>query len=224
MIDTNKLLGGLLGNAMGKDKLGSGMGGKAAVGMGILGVAMAAAEHFMGQKSTQDPQPPHYPPNSYGQQGRHAPPPLPPQAPPQTSPAPPSGAQAPSMAPPPPPSASASEQDTGTLLIRAMIAAAHADGVLDAEEMQRILGRLQALDLSAEEQSFLLREMQQPKTPEDLASAVGTPELARQVYAVSLLAVDVDTPEEEAYMLRLQQLLGLDHDAVEAVRKDLTQA
>ena len=57
MIDPGKLLGGLLGNAGNLGSLGdlSGLAknslpGKAAVGVGLLGVAMAAFEHFSEQK------------------------------------------------------------------------------------------------------------------------------------------------------------------------------
>ena len=41
------------------------------------------------------------------------------------------------------------------------------------------------------------------------AQAAGRPELGAQLYAASLLAVEVDTPAEQAYMDQLAQGLGL---------------
>ncbi len=216
MINAEKLLGGLLKSTKGNNKLGSRLGGKSAIGLGVLGMVMAAAEHYKEHGSLWENAP-----------GRGANTNQPPAAPPP----PPSGqAQATPPPPPPPPSTGAAgagpradappEQETAALLLRAMIAAAHADGVLDADERKRIFGRLQGLGLNAEEQDFLQRELQTPRTAEEIAAA-SSPEVAAQVYGASLLAVEVDTPAEQAYLERLQRLLGLDNAAVLDVKREL---
>lgn len=211
MINAEKLLGGLVKNAMSKDKIGSRLGGKGAIGLGVLGMVMAAAEHYKEHGSLWENAPERG--KSAGQPA--APPPPPGQTQATPPPPPPPGAAGPA-----PQADAPAGQEAAVLLLRAMIAAAHADGVLDAEERQRILGRLQSLGLSDEEQGFLQREMQAPRTAEDIAAA-SSPEIAAQVYAASMLAVDVDTPEEQAYMERLQHLLGLDNAAVLDVKREL---
>lgn len=222
MFNAEKLLGGMLGNAMGKGKgLGSlGLGSsKAAVGMGVLGVAFAAFEHFV---KTPRPGQPAMPPGQPPLQGRSAPLAPPPPPPPgggalQTGPAAP---------PPPPPSpqapqASGQNQDTAILLIRAMIAAAHADGILDDDERARIFQQLENLGLSEEEHEFMERELHAPWNAAALAANASSPDVARQVYAASLLAIEVDTPEERAYLEELARRLRLDEAAVAAIHHEL---
>lgn len=225
MFDSKKLLGGLLGEALGKGNVGSGFGSKAAIGMGVLGMVWAAAEHYkehgtLGENSsrsgsTQPPAAPHA--------GRPAAPPPPPPGGQAAAPPPPPPGVGSGIAVPPPQVDAPAGEETAVLLIRAMIAAAHADGVLDADERQQIMGRLQALNLSQEEQAFLQRELEAPRSVQEIAAA-SSPATAREVYAASLVAVVVDTPEEEAYMQQLQQLLGLDQDAVQEVKRGIGAA
>lgn len=101
-------------------------------------------------------------------------------------------------------------ENNAGLVIRAMISAAKADGRIDRQEVQRIVGRLQDEGLSEEAQEFILSEMNRPLDLEGLcASAYGQPELAAQMYAASLLAIEVDTPSEQNYMQQLSQGLGM---------------
>jgi uncharacterized membrane protein YebE (DUF533 family) len=104
---------------------------------------------------------------------------------------------------------------TATLVVRAMVSAAKADGEIDASERQRILGKIQE-DGSAdpEEIRFLEQEMARPSDPDGLAAEVRDPAVAAQVYAASLLAIKVDTPAEQAYLRDLAGKLGLDRSVV----------
>ena len=212
MINAEKLLGGLLrqaisggGRRRGRRRrrrksglgalLGGGLGG--AAGLGVLGVAIAAFEHFT-QKSgppTQSAVPP-----QPATTPRSAPPP-PPPGPPAAVPPPPPGAE---------PTPQAAANQTATLLIQAMIAAANADGHIDPVEEREILEKLGQAGMSLEEREFILRQMAEPPTLESLLPKIDTPELAKQVYAVSLLAIDVDTPSELQYMKSLRERLKLD--------------
>src|SRR4029077_13194753 len=54
--------------------------------------------------------------------------------------------------------------DHGILLIRAMIAAAAADGRIDEKEQQKILGGLKQASLGGAAQQFLAREIANPAT------------------------------------------------------------
>ncbi len=215
MIDTDKLLRGLLGS---KGSLGglekvTGLGkgslpGTAAVGLGLLGVAMAAFEHFAEQKAgpAQAPVPsggaavPPPPPGAFGGQ---APPPLPGSA---------------SSPPPAPPVAAPADS---VLLIRAMIAAANADGVLDDTERRRILGQLEGTGLSGEEKDFLLAEFGAPRSLAEIATSADGPAAAAQVFTVSLMAVDADTPEEREYLEALRLALNLTDEQARSIARRL---
>ena len=96
------------------------------------------------------------------------------------------------------------------LVLKAMINAAKADGQIDQKEIQRIVGKLQEAGADAEGQSYVLTQMQKPLETEQLISAAGgQPELAAQLYAASLMAIEVDTPAEKAYLGELASGLGL---------------
>lgn len=95
------------------------------------------------------------------------------------------------------------------LLIRAMIASAYADGELDAGERSKILKRLDSAALDEEERAFIQTELDNPRDAAGLVTAVQTPEMAQQVYAVSLMAVTVDSEAEKTYLNDLADRLKL---------------
>jgi uncharacterized membrane protein YebE (DUF533 family) len=114
-----------------------------------------------------------------------------------------------------------SDQRAG-LLIRTMIAAAAADGRIDAAERQRILDALRKTAPSLEAQRFLIEAVQRPPSPADLASEVSSPEQAAEVYTAARIAVDVDSEEEHAFLAALAERLGIDEELaahVEAVAR-----
>jgi uncharacterized membrane protein YebE (DUF533 family) len=96
------------------------------------------------------------------------------------------------------------------LLLKAMINAAKADGRIDESEMSRILGAIQEGGAEKAGLDFLRAEMAKPLDNASLvAAARGKPELAAQLYAASLLAIEVDTPAERDYLAQLAAALGL---------------
>lgn len=104
--------------------------------------------------------------------------------------------------------------DTEALILRAMISAAKADGEVDETEIQRIVGKLSDDGVSAEEKRFLMDELRRPLDLQGLIAEVPNPLVGAEVYAASLLAIDIDTPAEVAYLRQLAQRLGLDGDTV----------
>src|SRR5512139_3256096 len=204
MFNAEKLLGGLLlGGTRRRGGLESLVTGGA--GMVILGVAMEAIEHLMKKSETPSPGAPPPPPP-----GPASAPPSPPPAAPR-----PAGATPSSLA-----SAQTREQEA-VLLIRAMIAAANADGTIDQAERSRILGQLQRLYLTPEEQSFIVQELLAPANLDAIVREVRTTDVAKQVYAVSLLAIEVDTDAERAYMKTLAERLGLDETTIRAIQQGM---
>ncbi|MDX6748647.1 tellurite resistance TerB family protein [Geminicoccaceae bacterium 1502E] len=110
---------------------------------------------------------------------------------------------------------------TATLLIRAMVSAAKADGQIDGAEMQRILGHLDEAGVDPEERNFVLEEMRRPVDIEGLAAQARSPALAAELYAASLLAIEVDTEAERAYLQRLARTTGLAPDVVSQIHRHL---
>ena len=101
----------------------------------------------------------------------------------------------------------------GTLaltLLHAMIAAAKADGHVDADERARIVGRLDDIGLSAEDRGFLEEELAAPVDIDRLVREATTPAVAAEIYAASLLVITPDNPAEQAYLQLLAARLGLD--------------
>jgi uncharacterized membrane protein YebE (DUF533 family) len=113
------------------------------------------------------------------------------------------------------------EQGRATVMIRAMISAAKADGEIDPQERQKILGRLQEAGADPEAQAFVRDEMARPADLQAIVSAVDSPHTAIEVYAASLFAIDVDTEAEAAYMRQLAQGLKLNPTLVRELHESL---
>ena len=97
------------------------------------------------------------------------------------------------------------------LVLRAMINAAKADGRIDEAEIRRIVGKLEEMGADRDAQAFVMTQMQAPPETESLTMAAkGQPELAAQMFAASLMAIEVDTPAEKRYLDQLAAGLGLD--------------
>jgi uncharacterized membrane protein YebE (DUF533 family) len=96
------------------------------------------------------------------------------------------------------------------LYIRAMIAAAAADGRIDDREQARIAGNLQQAGLGREAQQFLEGEINNPATVEDLAGSVASEQDAVQVYTAARIAIDLDSGAEQDFLKRLADALEID--------------
>lgn len=105
------------------------------------------------------------------------------------------------------------------VLIVAMIAAAKADGHVDAEERGRIYQRLEEGGLQPEEIAFLQRELTEPVDIERIVAGARTKEEAVEVYAASLMAIRSDTPQEREYLANLAGRLRLEPGLVQSIEK-----
>ena len=197
MFDAQRLLGLVLGNALDGSFGGSkrrargplaALGvGKAQVGLGLLGLAFAAYEH-------------------YGKGAPAAASPL---------------AGTPTALPPPPPpgrpAAARIEDDARALhLLRAMIAAAHADGGVDATERAALLERAGAAGLGGDDLAALDVEMRAPMTSAQIAAR--TPAgLQEETWVAAFIAAMPDTEEEQRFLAQLGEALGFDARARMAI-------
>jgi uncharacterized membrane protein YebE (DUF533 family) len=107
----------------------------------------------------------------------------------------------------------------------AMIQGAKADGHVDAEEQGRIFAQVESLGLNAEAKAFVMDELAAPQSLARVVAHATTPEVATELYAASLLAMDPDTPAERAYLDRLATALeiepGLAAQIEAAVRSEI---
>lgn len=110
-------------------------------------------------------------------------------------------------------------EDRARLLVTAMIAAAKADGYIDQGEQERIFERVGALELDAEAKAYLMDQLRAPLDLDGIVRAAGKPEVATEVYAASLLAIDPDHPAEKAYLQMLAARLGLADDLVAEIHR-----
>jgi uncharacterized membrane protein YebE (DUF533 family) len=106
------------------------------------------------------------------------------------------------------------DQSRALVIVRAMVAAAAADGEIDAAEYQRILGNLKQQGLADEAAAFLDQEFAAPLTAASLAELADGPALAAQIYTAARIAIDPDTEEEQSFLADLAGGLGLDGDLV----------
>lgn len=100
-------------------------------------------------------------------------------------------------------------QDMRLALVQAMISAAKADGHIDTDENQAIMDNINKLDFGQAEKGFLFEQLGAPSDPIAIASLAKDEAQGSELYLASLLAIDVDTPEEARYMERLGDALRL---------------
>lgn len=110
-----------------------------------------------------------------------------------------------------------SDDERGNLaraLTRAMITAAKADGHVTGEEKERILSQLDSLQIDAADRALIAQELEGPSTIDAVVQDATTPELAAELYAASLLAIDPEGDAERAYLSLLAARLKLDKGLV----------
>ena len=102
------------------------------------------------------------------------------------------------------------DNETAMLVLRAMIAAAACDGVVDNAERSRIIGALEGAGMDVHAANFLDAEFAKPATIAELAAAANTPALAAQAYTAARIAIEPDSMTEKAFLTNLAVALGLD--------------
>lgn len=95
-------------------------------------------------------------------------------------------------------------------ILRALVAAAKADGHVDDRERELIEGEFTRLTGDQELQHWLHAELNKPLDPSDVARAAQTPEIAAEMYVASVMMVDEEHFMERAYLDELARQLKLD--------------
>ncbi|MCV6623765.1 MAG: tellurite resistance TerB family protein [Cellvibrionaceae bacterium] len=122
------------------------------------------------------------------------------------------------------PDSSQGQQDFSAMLISAMIAAAKADGQIDGAEHQAIFGKIEELGLDTQAKAFVLDQLNKPLDIDSLVSSAANKEQAVELYLASLMAIEVDTAAEQAYMNMLAARLELEPELVAQIHQTVAQA
>jgi uncharacterized membrane protein YebE (DUF533 family) len=109
-------------------------------------------------------------------------------------------------------------------MVRAMIAAAHADGHIDAREQTRIFEQVDRMGLAADDKALLFDELRRPLGLLELVELTPDTEAGAEVYAASLLAIDPGQPIAQRYLEELARRLQLPPELVSAVHAEVESA
>jgi len=105
-------------------------------------------------------------------------------------------------------------------MLKAMVAAAQADGKIDEAEQRNIL---QALDGQLESSTLdEFREfLTQPVSMDEVVSAASDPATAFNLYLVSAMTINPDNAQEKQYLETLAEELGISDQAVQVIEQQL---
>ena len=110
------------------------------------------------------------------------------------------------------------QEAAAALMLTAMIQAAKSDGTFDDTEKEKLLGQLG--DVDAEEAAFVQAQLQAPIDIEGLVA--NTPKgMGQQTYAMSVVAIDLDSQDEAQYLHKLASAYGLQPQQVNEIHAQL---
>ncbi len=112
----------------------------------------------------------------------------------------------------------ATDPEFALAVVRAMLASAYADGVLDAHEQEVVDSALSKSDLSASERAMLTNEVPQEETLRLISAAAKTPHHAAELYAAAVVSAGELSDRETAFLTMLADRLGLNADETRAIR------
>jgi uncharacterized membrane protein YebE (DUF533 family) len=95
-------------------------------------------------------------------------------------------------------------------MLKAMIAAAKADGHMDERERGLVEAELSRLDADPATRRWVEDELRRPVDPAEVARVSAGPEMAAEIYLASVLVVDETTTMERAYLDELARQLKLE--------------
>ncbi|MCJ2136402.1 DUF533 domain-containing protein [Methylobacterium sp. J-026] len=127
----------------------------------------------------------------------------------------------------PPPAATggpdftAVDEDEARLMLRAMVAATTADGMIDAAERRRLDAAVAEAGLDPDGRSWLEGELASPAEIDEIADRVAGPDAAARIYAAARLAIDPDTLQERQFLKMLAEALDLPADVADRVEHEI---
>ena len=114
--------------------------------------------------------------------------------------------------------------DFAVILVRAMIAAARADGHIDDAEREAILGKVKLAGLGADAEAFLNQELSNPVDLDAIVGAAMTESQKVELYTASRIAIEPDGRAERGYLDLLAGRLGLADALVDHIEATVASA
>jgi uncharacterized membrane protein YebE (DUF533 family) len=109
-------------------------------------------------------------------------------------------------------------------ILKALVAAAKADGHVDDNERQLIEGEFTRLTGDQELRHWLHAELNKPLDPADVARSARTPEIAAEMYLASVMMVDEEHFMERAYLDELARQLKIEPGLKAELESQVRQA
>jgi len=109
-------------------------------------------------------------------------------------------------------------------LIRVMIAAARADGHIDANERGRIIDKLHVSGLEAESGTFIEQELSEPSDLDAIVNAARSDEQRIELYTAARLAIEPDSRAERGFLDLLAGRLNLPDALVDHIEATVSAA
>ena len=109
-------------------------------------------------------------------------------------------------------------------ILKALVAAAKADGHIDARERELIEGEFDKISGDSGVQAWLKDELNKPLDPAEVARAASTPEMAAEMYIASVMLVDEEHFMERAYLDELAKQLKLEPGLKAELERQVHQA
>ena len=109
-------------------------------------------------------------------------------------------------------------------ILKALVAAAKADGHIDDRERELIEGEFHKISGDSGLQDWLKAELNKPLDPAEVARAASTPEMAAEMYIASVMLVDEEHFMERAYLDELAKQLKLEPGLKAELERQVHQA
>ncbi|MGF1910998.1 tellurite resistance TerB family protein [Vibrio kasasachensis] len=107
------------------------------------------------------------------------------------------------------------------LILKAMIAAAKADGHVDQTEMSHIESAIEQAGADDQLKTMIHQELNKPLDPSQIAQLAHTPQQASEIYLASLIVVDEQNFMEKAYLKELAKQLHLHPEVTQQLELQL---
>jgi uncharacterized membrane protein YebE (DUF533 family) len=112
------------------------------------------------------------------------------------------------------------EPEFAEALVRTIVAAAWADGVLDEAELGVIDAALKEAGLDKKERGILENHRPEPETMSKIAAGALSPNHAAQLYSAACIVTGDPTSDEAAFLSKLADVLGIGEGHAAAIRKE----
>ena len=113
------------------------------------------------------------------------------------------------------------DQQKSIVLVRAMVAAAKADGHVDDAEKKSMLQLVDQQKFDTETLEFLKTQISTEATVAEIAALAETPELANEMYLACRIVIDTSNALEQQWLSDLASELGLSNELVASLEAQI---